>query len=114
MQGLDPASAALGFVFVFLAVFIPTGRALTANIPLLFALSLAAIVGAIVYIVLRPNGLLARGRQPVDDLAKQLQAQGKLAEAETLFRRALEGCERQLGAKHRDTLAAVNNLDKPC
>ena len=37
-------------------------------------------------------------------------ANGKLAEAEPLFRRALEGNERQLGAQHPDTLKAVNNL----
>ena len=39
-----------------------------------------------------------------------LQNQGKLAEAEPLFRRALEGFEQQLGAQHPDTLISVNNL----
>ena len=35
---------------------------------------------------------------------------GKLAEAEPLYRRALEGREQQLGAKHPHTLTSVNNL----
>ena len=36
--------------------------------------------------------------------------QGKLAEAEPLLRRALKGCEQQLGAQHPSTLTVVNNL----
>ena len=43
-------------------------------------------------------------------LASLLQAQGKLAEAEPLFRRALEGSEQQLGAHHLQTLAFASNL----
>jgi len=43
-------------------------------------------------------------------LGQLLQAQGNLAEAEPLFRRALEGREKQLGASHPDMLASVNNL----
>ena len=39
-----------------------------------------------------------------------LQAQGKLEEAETLSRRALEGRERVLGVNHPDTLILVGNL----
>ena len=39
-----------------------------------------------------------------------LVAQGKLEEAEVLFRRALEGYERVLGVDHPDTLNSVNNL----
>jgi hypothetical protein len=39
-----------------------------------------------------------------------LQAQGKLAEAEPLCRRALEAQERTLGADHANTLNASGNL----
>jgi hypothetical protein len=46
----------------------------------------------------------------LSDQALLLQAQGKLAEAEPLCRRALAGLEQQLGAHHQDTLLAVNNL----
>ena len=46
----------------------------------------------------------------VDSLAGLLHAQGKLAEAERLCRRALEGYEQQLGAHHLSTLLSVNNL----
>ena len=42
--------------------------------------------------------------------AQRLQGQGKLAEAEPLFRRALEGRERLLGAQHLDTLICVGRL----
>ena len=35
--------------------------------------------------------------------------QGKLAEAEPLFRRALAGREKKLGLNHPDTLTSVNN-----
>ena len=45
-----------------------------------------------------------------NNLAKLLQAQGKLGEAEPLFRRTLEGRERQLGADHPSTLTSANNL----
>lgn len=37
-------------------------------------------------------------------------AQGKTAEAERIFRRALEGCEEKLGARHPHTLTLMNNL----
>ena len=43
-------------------------------------------------------------------MAVLLKAQGKLAEAEPLYRRALEGREQQLGAHHLSTLISVNNL----
>jgi cyclopropane fatty-acyl-phospholipid synthase-like methyltransferase len=56
MQGIDPANAALGFLFLFFAVFIPTGLSLTVTIPILFAVFLAAIVGAILYIVGQGGG----------------------------------------------------------
>ena len=46
----------------------------------------------------------------VNNLGSLLQDQGKLAEAEPFFRRALEGRERTLGRDHPDTLASVNNL----
>ena len=43
-------------------------------------------------------------------LAALLQTQGKLSEAEPLCRRALEGREQQLGARHPSTLTSVGNL----
>ena len=36
--------------------------------------------------------------------------QGKLSEAEVLFRHALAGCEAQLGPEHPDTLSSVSSL----
>ena len=44
------------------------------------------------------------------NLAALLMGQGKLAEAEPLFRRALKGREQQLGAQHPSTLKSVSNL----
>ena len=35
---------------------------------------------------------------------------GRLKDAEVLYRRALEACERTLGAEHPSTLRSVNNL----
>eukprot|EP00808_Paulinella_micropora_P011958 g42040.t1 len=60
----------------------------------------------------------ARGRAPehpdtlssVYNLAYLLEKQGKLAEAEALYRRELQGCEKTLGAEHPDTLSSVRNL----
>eukprot|EP00808_Paulinella_micropora_P008030 g47258.t1 len=46
----------------------------------------------------------------VNNLGVLLEKQGKLAEAEPLFRRALQGREKTLGAEHPDTLASVKNL----
>jgi hypothetical protein len=43
-------------------------------------------------------------------MAVLFRAQGKLAEAEPLHRRALEAQERTLGADHADTLFSVNHL----
>ena len=39
-----------------------------------------------------------------------LKHQGRLEEAEIMYRRALEGRERLLGSEHPDTLGSVNNL----
>ena len=36
--------------------------------------------------------------------------QGRLAEAETMYTRALQGYEEALGPKHTSTLFTVNNL----
>jgi len=43
-----------------------------------------------------------------------LQAQGKLARAEPLFWRALEGHEQPLGAQHPSTLSSVGKLAARC
>lgn len=45
----------------------------------------------------------------VDNLALLLEDQGKLADAEPMYRRSLEARERTLGAGHADTLASANN-----
>ncbi|KAG8467187.1 hypothetical protein KFE25_000503 [Diacronema lutheri] len=45
-----------------------------------------------------------------NQLARLLHDQGELSEAEILFRRALEGRERQLGTEHADTLQSASNL----
>jgi hypothetical protein len=44
------------------------------------------------------------------DLAACLRAQGKLAEAEPLYRAALEGRRRRLGLKQVDTISSANHL----
>jgi hypothetical protein len=46
----------------------------------------------------------------VNNLAANLDGQGKLKKAEVLYRRFLEGNEKALGAEHADTLTSVNNL----
>ena len=46
----------------------------------------------------------------VSNLAELYRAEGRLAEAEPLYKRALEGRERVLGKEHPDTLTSVNNL----
>eukprot|EP00940_MAST-03C_sp_MAST-3C-sp2_P002351 g2351.t1 len=46
----------------------------------------------------------------INNLALLLKVQGKLTEAEPLYRRALKGIEEVLGPKHPDTLTSVNNL----
>jgi len=46
----------------------------------------------------------------LNGLAVLLQAQGKLAEAEPLYRRALAIHEKVLGAEHPDTASSLNNL----
>ena len=46
----------------------------------------------------------------VNNLAILLRAQGKYAEAEPLFRRALQGREAELGPTYPHTLSSVNNL----
>ena len=46
----------------------------------------------------------------VNDIGFLLGEQGKLEEAETYHRRALEGNERTLGRDHPETLTSVNNL----
>ena len=45
-----------------------------------------------------------------NNLAGLFQDQGRLAEAEPLFKRALEARERVLGKEHPETLLGVNNL----
>ena len=45
-----------------------------------------------------------------NNLALLLKDQGKLDEAEPLFREALEVCRRTLGDSHPSTLASINNL----
>ena len=45
-----------------------------------------------------------------NNLALLLQDQGKLSEAETLYREALEVKRRTLGATHPSTLTSINNL----
>lgn len=46
----------------------------------------------------------------MSNLANFLGEQGRYAEAEQLFRRALEGQEKALGKDHPDTLGTVNNI----
>ena len=46
----------------------------------------------------------------VNSLGGLLEKQGKLEEAEVLYRRSLEGRERVLGVDHPNTLTSVNNL----
>ena len=46
----------------------------------------------------------------VNNLGSLLKAQGKLEEAEVLYRRALEGRERVLGVDHPDTLLSMYNF----
>ncbi len=46
----------------------------------------------------------------MNNLAPLYQAQGRLAEAEPLYKRALEALERVLGKEHPHTLTSVNNL----
>jgi hypothetical protein len=45
----------------------------------------------------------------VSNLASLLYANGRLAEAEPLYRRALEARERTLGAEHMDTLSELRH-----
>eukprot|EP00808_Paulinella_micropora_P004758 g12825.t1 len=49
-------------------------------------------------------------RSLIDGVASLLRDQGKLVEAEPLYRRALASCEEKLGATHPATLGSVNNL----
>ena len=46
----------------------------------------------------------------INNLGFQFAKQGKLPEAEALYREALEGSRRALGGEHPETLASVNNL----
>ena len=46
----------------------------------------------------------------MNQVGRMLQEQGRLGEAEVVYRRALEGRERVLGADHPSTLISVNNL----
>ena len=50
----------------------------------------------------------------ISNLARLLQDQGKLPEAEALFREALVSRTSALGTKHRDTVAAMANLARLC
>ena len=45
-----------------------------------------------------------------NDLGNLYRDQGKLAEAEQMYQRALQGTEKALGAEHMSTLSTVNNL----
>ena len=47
---------------------------------------------------------------PLLNKARRIKAHGQLAEAENLFRRALEGREKLLGPDHADTLQSLENL----
>lgn len=46
----------------------------------------------------------------INNLALLLQCQGRLGDAEPLYREALAGRRKGLGDRHRDTLVAVQNL----
>ena len=46
----------------------------------------------------------------LDSLGMLFSDQGKLAEAEAMYTRALQGKEEALGPKHTSTLSTVNNL----
>ena len=46
----------------------------------------------------------------MNELGGLLRAQGKLKEAEVVYRRSLEAWERTFGRDHRSTLASINNL----
>jgi hypothetical protein len=47
----------------------------------------------------------------INSLASVLSAQGKYAEAEPLFRKALQGCRRLFGEEHPNTQAVQQSLD---
>ena len=47
---------------------------------------------------------------PLSNLAKLLQYQGRYAEAEPLYRRALQIREKELGSEHPDVAESLNNL----
>ena len=47
----------------------------------------------------------------INNMALLLQDQGKLGEAEPLYREALDGRRRTLGDSHPDTLTSINNLE---
>jgi tetratricopeptide (TPR) repeat protein len=46
----------------------------------------------------------------IDRVATMLQAQGKLVEAEALFREALDACRETLGDRHPSTLVSIGNM----
>ena len=48
----------------------------------------------------------------VNNLGILYKTQGKMVEAEAMYKQALEGCEKALGLEHRLTLAIVNNLGR--
>jgi tetratricopeptide (TPR) repeat protein len=54
------------------------------------------------------NDIMAPGA--VHAIGMLYRDQGRLAEAEHMYERALQGCEMALGADHASTLATVNNL----
>ena len=56
--------------------------------------------------VVESEGLL----RLMNQVGVMLQDQGRLEEAEVMYRRALEGRERLLGSDHPDTLSSVDNL----
>jgi hypothetical protein len=47
----------------------------------------------------------------LNNLAALFEAQGKYAEAEPLYRRAIAICEKTLGPEHPDTKTARENLE---
>jgi cyclopropane fatty-acyl-phospholipid synthase-like methyltransferase len=56
IEGIDPANAALAFLFAVFAVVIPAGLALTVRVPLLFCLFVLAAVASVLWMVSQGGG----------------------------------------------------------